>query len=170
MSLRRSPRLSSMIQPSSKAISVVKPRVLRLAVFASRRSSGSRPGNVFSGSPFHAQLSLDRLDEVAAERAEIGDVDARPEHGDEGAAMGEKETLLALDPDEVQVPVLVARRQVAQGELATVQQVEHLLGATHDHTANLPTAGSRFTLRPCTRGSARRGGRGGARESAERPA
>ena len=41
MSLRGRPPLSLMVHPSSNAISVMNPSVLRLAVFASRRLSGS---------------------------------------------------------------------------------------------------------------------------------
>jgi hypothetical protein len=51
MSLRRRPRLSAMIDPSSNAISVMKPSVLRLAVFASWTLSGSSAEKVSAGRP-----------------------------------------------------------------------------------------------------------------------
>ena len=49
--LRRRPRLSAMIHLSSNAISVMKPRVLRLAVFASWTLSGSSAEKVSAGRP-----------------------------------------------------------------------------------------------------------------------
>jgi hypothetical protein len=86
-------------------------------------------------------------------------MDTGPKHGEERAVVGEQKTLLPLDPDEVQVPVLVARRKLAEHELAIAQQIEPLLGATHDDTANLPADISGFTPRPRTRGSIRPAGR-----------
>ncbi len=55
--------------------------------------------------------------------------------------MGEEEALLPLDPDEVQVPVVVGRRELAEGDGAAAEEIEHLLGAPHDHPANLPAIG-----------------------------
>src|SRR6266511_6160825 len=106
MSLRRRPRLSAMIHPSSNAISVMKPRVLRLAVFASWTLSGSCAEKVSAGR-LCAELGLDRLDEVVAEWAEIRNVDTYSEDREEGARVGEQQTSLPLDPDDVQVPVVV---------------------------------------------------------------
>jgi hypothetical protein len=48
-----------------------------------------------------------------------------------------QETLLPLDPDKVQVPVIVGRRELAEHDRAGVEQIEHLLCAAHDHPANL---------------------------------
>jgi hypothetical protein len=47
--------------------------------------------------------------------------------------VGEQETLLALDPDEVQIPVLIARSGLAERDVAAAEKIEHLLRAPHDH-------------------------------------
>jgi hypothetical protein len=49
MLLRRSPPVSVMIHPSSNAISVMNPRVLRLAVLAIWMLSARRSANVSAG-------------------------------------------------------------------------------------------------------------------------
>src|SRR6266540_2818186 len=99
-------------------------------------------GECVGGKSFRAEFSLDRVDEVVAERAEIRDMNASPENREQGAGVGEEEALLPLDPYEVQVPVVVARRELAEDELAAAEQIEHLLRAPHDHPSNLPATPS----------------------------
>src|SRR6266540_4331839 len=99
-------------------------------------------GECVGGKSFRAEFSLDRVDEVVAERAEIRYLYAHPEDREQSAGLGEQETLLPLDPNEVQVPVIVARRELAEGELAAAEQIEHLLRAPHDHRSNLPATPS----------------------------
>jgi hypothetical protein len=115
MSHRRRPPASAMRYRSSKAISFMKPRVLRLAVLASRTLSGSSSENVSVGR-LSAKSSLDGRDEVAADRAEIRATNACPEDGEQRAGVCEQETLLPGDPEQVQKPVVVGRREFAERE------------------------------------------------------
>ena len=55
--------------------------------------------------------------------------------------MGEQKALLALDPEKVQIPVVVARSGLAERDFAA-EKIEHLLRAPHDHRANLPAHGA----------------------------
>jgi len=48
-------------------------------------------------------------------------MNASPENREQGASVSEEEALLPLDPYEVQVPVVVSRRELAEGELAAAE-------------------------------------------------
>jgi hypothetical protein len=61
-----------------------------------------------------AQLGLDGSDEVAADRAQIRATDACPEDREQGAGVGEQDAFLSVDPKQVQVPVVVGRRQIGE--------------------------------------------------------
>jgi hypothetical protein len=50
---------------------------------------------------FRSQRGLDCFHDVVAQRMQIRDTDAGPEHGEQRAGVGEQETLLPLDPEEV---------------------------------------------------------------------
>src|SRR6266542_639600 len=78
-------------------------------------------GERVGGESFRAELSLDRVDEVVAERTKIPDMNASPENREQGAGVSEEEALLPLDPYEVQVPVVVSRRELAEGKLAAAE-------------------------------------------------
>jgi DNA-binding transcriptional ArsR family regulator len=74
-------------------------------------------GERVGGESVRAELSLERVDEVVAERTKIRDMNASPENREQGASVGEEEAFLPLDPYEVQVPVVVSRRKLAEGDV-----------------------------------------------------
>jgi len=61
-----------------------------------------------------AELGLDGRDEVVADRAEIRAMNACPEDGEQRAGVCEQETLLPVDPEQVQIPVVVGRREFVE--------------------------------------------------------
>src|SRR5438876_12117016 len=61
-----------------------------------------------------AELALDGRDEVCADRAEIRAMNACPEDGEQRAGVCEQETLLPVDPEQVQIPVVVGRRKFVE--------------------------------------------------------
>jgi hypothetical protein len=79
-------------------------------------------GERVGGESFRAELSLDRVDEVVVERTKSRDMNAPPENREQGAGVGEEEAPLPLDLYEVQVPVVVSRRELAEGELAAARR------------------------------------------------
>lgn len=54
-----------------------------------------------------AEFGLDGRDEIRAGRPEICAPDARPKDREQCAGMGEQETLATIDPQQVQVPLVV---------------------------------------------------------------
>src|SRR6266487_2885554 len=91
-----------------------------------------------------AKLGFDGRDEVVADRADVRAMNAYPEDGEQRAGMREQETLLPIDPEQVQVPVVVGRREFAERDRAAAEQIEHPLRAAHDHPANLPASTGEF--------------------------
>jgi len=70
--------------------------------------------------------------------------------------MGEQETLLPLDPNKVQVPIIVGRQELAEHDRAGVEQIEHLLRAAHDHSGEPTPVGRPVMRQSGIRGSHRR--------------
>jgi hypothetical protein len=46
---------------------------------------------------------------------------ARPEDGEQRAGMGEQDALLPVDPERVQVPIVVGRRELAERDFAAAR-------------------------------------------------
>src|SRR6266508_1080508 len=59
-----------------------------------------------------AEFGLDGIDEVVAKRAEIRAANTCPEDVEQRAGVGEQDALLAVDPEQVQIPVVVGRREL----------------------------------------------------------
>ncbi len=107
-------------------------------------------GERVGGQALSAEFGLDGLDEVGAKWAEIRASNTCSEDGEQRAGVREQETLLPVDPEQVQIPVAVGRGEFAERERTAAEQIEHLLRAAHDHAANLAPAvgssGCRFVL------------------------
>jgi hypothetical protein len=72
--------------------------------------------------------------------SERASADPSPEDGEQRSAVGEQEALLAVDPENVQIPVVVARSGLAERDFAA-EKIEHLLRApTTTQRTYQPTA------------------------------
>jgi len=67
-----------------------------------------------------------RVHDVRTEWAEVGSADIEGEYREERPGVREQQALLALDPEEVQVPVVLGRAQVGEGRGSDAEQGERL--------------------------------------------
>src|SRR6266511_247388 len=75
---------------------------------------GLKLGERVGRQALRAELDFDGRDEVDAERAEIRAAYACPEDREQRAGVGEQDALLSVDPEQVQVPVVIGRREFAE--------------------------------------------------------
>jgi hypothetical protein len=133
--------------------------------FRETNGVGVKLGKRVGRKALRAKLGFDGRDEVVADRAEVRAPNAYPEDGEQRAGMREQETLLPIDPEQVQYQsssvggssLSVTERLPSRSSIRFVQR-------TTIRRTYQPALAS-FTLRLRTRGPAHRGDHGGARSA-----
>lgn len=82
--------------------------------------------------PLGAELFLDGSHDISAERAQFVDAKIGSEDGEERVGLDEQEALASVDPQQVRVPVILARRLLGLRDGAS-EQTEKPLRTAHDH-------------------------------------
>jgi hypothetical protein len=106
----------------SDEVSKLEGHLVHEAEGASARSPGElntvrlELGERIGGQAFGAELRLDGGDEIVPDRAEVGPPNIRSEDREQCAGVGEQDALLPVDPEQVQIPVVLGRREFAERE------------------------------------------------------
>ena len=111
----------------------MNPRILRLAERDPHTLRVKRPEQL-RGESFVREGRLDPRCHQRAWGLEVALADVGDEDGEQRACVREQLALPAVEPQEVRVPVVVARRIVDEDEVALAQEREQAGRAAQEHT------------------------------------
>ena len=116
MSHRSRPPASAMRYRSSKAISFIEAKGAAARGLGELNTVGLELGERVDGQVFGAELALDGRDEIVPDWAEVRAPNTCSEDGEQRVGVCEQDALLPVNPERVQIPVVVGRRESAERE------------------------------------------------------